>query len=248
MGVFKRLFYSALLAGSLVTGASAADKDGFDVEGRFAWAPRYNQLALKDSKLVPVDPPERSYISGPGATVKAGNGFEVFVLRPGVELGYNYGKARPKLVLDVELTLDDPLIKTKDGPTMSDFKQQPGDTRPADQGSFALDKFNRDVLGVFPSVGIDYRIGSGILTAEFGVPLYQTGTRRWGPHTFDKFHEQGSETSALKGWRARVAWGGAPDADNYFGASRMGVEFLVEKYAMDFGDLTSFSLGVFTKF
>lgn len=248
MGILKRLFYSTLLAGSLATTALAADKDGFNIEGRFAWAPRYNQLNLKESKLVPVDPPERSYISGPGATVKAGNGFEVFVLRPGVDFGYNYGNIRPKIGLDVELTLDDPLVNTKDGPTMSDFKQQPGDRRPADQGSFALDKFNRDILGIFPSVGIDYRIGDGVLTAEAGIVAYQTGTRRTGSHTFDKFHEQSSETSALRGWRARVAWGGAEGADTTFTPSRLGIEFMVEKYTMDFGDLTSFTLGVFTKF
>ena len=248
MEALKRLFYSALLAGSLASASSAVDKDGFDVEGRFAWAPRYNQLALNDSKLVPVHPAETGYISGPGATVKAGNGFEAFVLRPGVELGYNSGNVRPKIGLDVELNLDGTLINAKDGPTMSDFKQQPGDSRPSDQGSFAIDKFNRDPLGVYPFVGVDFRMGEGVLTAEIGMPLYQTGTRSWGHHRFDKFEEIGSETSALKGWRARVAFGGAPNADTPFGASRLGIEFLVEKYAMDFGNLTSFSVGLFTKF
>jgi len=247
MGILRRLFYSTLLAGSLATSPLAADKDGLDVEGRFAWAPRYSLLNLKESKTVPVHPADAGFISG-STQVKAGNGMEAFVFRPGIEGGLNYGNLRPKVGVDAEINLDQYLINDKDGPTMSDFKQQTGDTRSAENGSFAMDQFDRDFLGVYPFVGLDIKMGEGVLTAELGMPLYQNATRRWGHHRNDKFDGIGSETFALKGWRARVAWGGAPNADNYFGPSRLGLEFMVEKYTFEGGDINSFSIGLFTKF
>ncbi len=247
MGTLKRLFYSALLAGSLAYSPQAAGEDLPAVEGRFAWAPRYSLLNLKESKTVPVHPADAGFISG-STQVKAGNGMEAFVLRPGIEWGKSYGNIRPKIGVDAEITLDQYLINDKDGPTMSDFRQQTGDTRSAENGSFAMDQFDRDFLGIYPFVGLDVKVGDGVLSLEAGLPAYQTGTRRWGHHRNDKFEEIGSEKFALKGWRARVAWGGAPDAKEYFSPSRLGIEFMVDKVTFEDGDMTSFTLGLFTKF
>jgi hypothetical protein len=230
-----------------------AQEQGLTLRGRIAYAPRYNLLNLNESKQVPVHPSDAGFISG-SAQVKAGNGLEVFAIRPGVELAKSLGRLELTAGLDLELNFDGQIISPKDGPTMSDYVKQPGDTRKNKSGSFTMDYFYRNFLGVQPFVGLSFKTDTTRFFLNGFVPI-QKATREWGHHRYDKFKKIDSEEYDMNGFGVRVGIMGldSPKNDSSLGAN-VGVEASYESYSLtsnngdDAGKLNSFSLGIICNF
>ena len=133
MNLLKTILSSALLASALITSAPA--EDNYGLNGRFGWGIRGNQLNLTESKKIYPHEADSGFISG-YTTTKPGNGFEFLAFRPGVE---GFVKLNDTLEFtlgaDLEINLDS-LIGAKNQVAMTDFKQQEGDRRSSDSGSF----------------------------------------------------------------------------------------------------------------
>jgi len=242
----------ALAAGCAALPARAEDPS-LILRGRIAYTPRYNQLTLNESRTIEPHPADRGFISG-AAQVRAGNGWEFFVVRPGVEIAKSLGKLELTAGLDLELNFDGQIIQPKDGPTMSDYKQQPGDSRPEGSGSFAMDYFQRKFLGIQPFVGLSFKTDTLRFFVNGFIPI-QKATRKWGHHRYDEFEEVGSETYDMKGFGVRAGFTGLDTPKNEFSEGpNAGLEVSYESYSLtssngdDAGKLDSFSLGVVCNF
>lgn len=247
----------ALAAGcaSLPARAESFLPKSLSLRGRIAYAPRYNQLSLNESREVPVHPADAGFISG-STWVRAGNGWEAFAIRPGVELAKDLGRLELTAGVDLELNFDSVLVEPKDGPTMSDYRQQQGDTRPEGSGSFAMDYLQRDFFGVQPFVGLSFKTDTTRFFVNGFIPI-QKATRSWGHHRYDSFEEVGSEKYNLKGFGVRAGFIGLDTSKNDSSlGTNVGLEASYETYSLDSGNsntgeagtLNSFSLGVICNF
>jgi hypothetical protein len=255
MKTIRSLLSLVALAGSLAlppSSSAQASEEGLILRRRIAYAPRYNQLTLNESKEVPVHPADAGFISG-STQVRAGNGWEAFAVRPGVELAKNLGRLELTAGLDLELNFDSVLIQPKDGPTMSDYKQQAGDTRPKSSGSFAVDYFQRDFLGIQPFVGLSFKTDTTRFFVNGFVPI-QKATRSWGHHRYNEFEKVGSENYDLKGFGIRAGFIGLDTPKNEFSfGPNMGLEASYETYNLGSRNgnaekIDSFSLGIICNF
>ena len=235
---------AALIAFPLSTTAD----DSLTINGRFAWGPRFNQLSLNEPKIIKPHEADSGFIGGQ-AVLKAGNGMEYLTFRPGVELGLKLNDTVELTIgSDIEFNLDGQLFDAKAKTEMTDFEQQPGDRRSSGSGSFAYDKVYRDFLGVQPFVGLNFNTRAGRFTTEFSKPIAPKFNREWGHHRFDKEDRIGSESYTANGFAVRLAWT-HPENSTRDSSSHMGIEVKFEKYSLgNDGDVTSGSLGIFTRF
>ncbi len=239
----------ALLTSSLIFPSKSSAEGNTSINGRFAWAPRYNSLELIESKTVQPHPDDSGFVSG-AARVKADNGFEIIPLRFGVEANAEYGAVALTAGVDFGLSLDGQIADAKSDMAMADFKQQPGDGRSSGKGSFAYDKVSRDFLEMYPFIGLTINTSMGRFGTEASLP-YLKFRREWGHHRFGEEDKIGSEKLDADGLGIRLTWVKPESAQ--IGGAGGGVEVLIERYNLEGrntteGEINSYSVGMFTKF